>query len=294
MKGFKAFLLRGNVVELAVAVVIGVAFGLVVTAFVKDLVTPLVAALFGKPDFGALTFTINSSKFLYGDFINTVLAFLIVAAVISPIVLVLVGSLYWQLMAGIRAVAQTDGDRSTTAAYYHPLRQWLSDHDGRVSRIEVPPTSNHWESAYLAPTFGLARGWLRQLDTTRDDLFYDGHLTQHGYRIWLQRNAVRYVALPDAPLDYSARAERALILRGLPYLRPRWSSAHWRVFEVRHPGSLVVGDGYSRGRLRANCCSCGTSSNGRTTRTELLATSSSARGCAITSTACTGTPVSPR
>ena len=82
MKGFKAFLLRGNVVELAVAVVIGVAFGLVVTAFVKDLVTPLVAALFGKPDFGALTFTVNSSKFLYGDFINAVLAFLIVAAVI--------------------------------------------------------------------------------------------------------------------------------------------------------------------------------------------------------------------
>jgi large conductance mechanosensitive channel len=88
MKGFKAFLLRGNVVELGVAVVIGVAFGLVVTAFVKDLVTPLVAALFGKPDFGALTFTINSSKFLYGDFINAVLAFLIVAAVIYFFVVV--------------------------------------------------------------------------------------------------------------------------------------------------------------------------------------------------------------
>jgi large conductance mechanosensitive channel len=88
MKGFKAFLLRGNVVELAVAVVIGVAFGLVVTAFVKDLVTPLVAALFGKPDFGALTFTINSSKFLYGDFFNAVLAFLIVAAVIYFFVVV--------------------------------------------------------------------------------------------------------------------------------------------------------------------------------------------------------------
>jgi large conductance mechanosensitive channel len=82
MRGFKAFLLRGNVVELAVAVVIAVAFGLVVTAFVKDLVTPLVAALFGKPDFGALTFTINNSKFLYGDFINSIVSFLIVAAVI--------------------------------------------------------------------------------------------------------------------------------------------------------------------------------------------------------------------
>jgi len=88
MRGFKAFLLRGNVVELAVAVVIAVAFGLVVTAFVKDLVTPLVAALFGKPDFGALTFTINNSKFLYGDFINAVLAFLIVAAVIYFFVVV--------------------------------------------------------------------------------------------------------------------------------------------------------------------------------------------------------------
>jgi large conductance mechanosensitive channel len=88
MKGFKAFLLRGNVVELAVAVVIAVAFGLVITAFVKDLVTPLVAALFGKPDFGALTFTINNSKFLYGDFINAVLAFLIVAAVIYFFVVV--------------------------------------------------------------------------------------------------------------------------------------------------------------------------------------------------------------
>jgi large conductance mechanosensitive channel len=88
MKGFRAFLLRGNVVELAVAVVIAVAFGLVITAFVKDLVTPLVAALFGKPDFGALTFTINNSKFLYGDFINAVLAFVIVAAVIYFFVVV--------------------------------------------------------------------------------------------------------------------------------------------------------------------------------------------------------------
>jgi large conductance mechanosensitive channel protein len=78
MKGFKAFLLRGNVVELAVAVVVAVAFGLVIAAFVKDLVTPLIAALFGKPDFGALTFTINNSKFLYGDFINSVVSFVIV------------------------------------------------------------------------------------------------------------------------------------------------------------------------------------------------------------------------
>ncbi len=82
MKGFKAFLLRGNVVDLAIAVVIGVAFGVVVTAFVKDLVTPLIAALGGKPDFAGLYFTVNRSKFLYGDFINALIAFLIIAAVV--------------------------------------------------------------------------------------------------------------------------------------------------------------------------------------------------------------------
>ncbi len=82
MKGFKTFLMRGNVVDLAVGVVIGVAFGATVTAFVKDLMTPLIAALFGKPDFSSLTFTVNNSKFLYGDFINAVFSFLIVAVVI--------------------------------------------------------------------------------------------------------------------------------------------------------------------------------------------------------------------
>jgi large conductance mechanosensitive channel len=88
LKGFQTFLLRGNVVDLAVGFVIGVAFGGVVTALVKDLVTPLVAALFGKPDFGALTFTVNNSKFLYGDFINAVVSFVIVAFVIYYFVVV--------------------------------------------------------------------------------------------------------------------------------------------------------------------------------------------------------------
>ena len=82
MKGFKAFLLRGNVVDLAVGVVIGIAFAAVVTAFVKDLVTPLIAALGGQPDFSTLYFTVNNSKFLYGDFFNAITAFVIVAAVI--------------------------------------------------------------------------------------------------------------------------------------------------------------------------------------------------------------------
>jgi large conductance mechanosensitive channel len=82
LKGFKAFLLRGNVVDLAVAVVIGAAFGAVVAALVKDLLTPLIAAIVGKPDFSAIQFTVNGSKFLIGDFINAIVAFVLVAAAI--------------------------------------------------------------------------------------------------------------------------------------------------------------------------------------------------------------------
>ena len=82
LKGFKTFLLRGNVVDLAVAVVIGAAFGAVVAALVKDLLTPLIAAIVGQPDFSAIVFTVNGSKFLIGDFINAVLAFVLVAAAI--------------------------------------------------------------------------------------------------------------------------------------------------------------------------------------------------------------------
>lgn len=81
-QGFRNFILRGNVVDLAVAVVIGGAFGVVVAAVVKDLITPLIAAIFGKPNFSQLTFTINHSTFLYGDVINAVISFLAIAAVV--------------------------------------------------------------------------------------------------------------------------------------------------------------------------------------------------------------------
>jgi large conductance mechanosensitive channel len=93
LKGFKAFLLRGNVVDLAVGVVIGIAFGVVITSFVKDLVTPLIAAIGGKPDFASLYFTINNSKFLYGDFINALLGFALIAAVIYFFVVVPINAL---------------------------------------------------------------------------------------------------------------------------------------------------------------------------------------------------------
>ena len=82
LKGFRDFILRGNVVDLAVAVVIGAAFGAVVTAFVSGIVTPLIGAIIGKPSFGDLQFTINSSRFLYGNVLNALISFLGIAAVV--------------------------------------------------------------------------------------------------------------------------------------------------------------------------------------------------------------------
>lgn len=88
LKGFREFLLRGNVVDLAVAVVIGGAFGAVVTALVKDLITPLIAAIVGKPDFSAISFTINGSQFPVGDFINALVSFLLIGAAVYFFVVV--------------------------------------------------------------------------------------------------------------------------------------------------------------------------------------------------------------
>jgi large conductance mechanosensitive channel len=82
LSGFKKFLLRGNVVDMAVGIVIGAAFGTVVSSLVKDLLTPLIAAIVKAPDFSNLTFTFNNSKFLYGDFVNAVVSFVIIAAAV--------------------------------------------------------------------------------------------------------------------------------------------------------------------------------------------------------------------
>lgn len=93
LQGFKQFLLRGNVVDLAVAVVLGGAFGAVITALVKDLLTPLIAALVGQPDFSAWMFTINDSRFLIGDFINALISFLLIAAAVYFFVVVPVNAM---------------------------------------------------------------------------------------------------------------------------------------------------------------------------------------------------------
>jgi large conductance mechanosensitive channel len=100
LKGFKQFMLRGNVVELAVAVVIGAAFGGIVTALVKDLITPLIAAVGGQPDFSAITFTVNGSKFPIGDFVNAVVSFLMIAVAVYFFVVAPVNALTARINRG--------------------------------------------------------------------------------------------------------------------------------------------------------------------------------------------------
>ena len=100
---FRAFILRGNVIDLAIAVVIGAAFGAVVASFVADLITPLIAAIFGKPDFGGLTFEINGSIFHYGAFLNALITFLTVAAVIFFLVVKPMNALMARMGRGAEA-----------------------------------------------------------------------------------------------------------------------------------------------------------------------------------------------
>lgn len=100
MKGFKQFMLRGNVLDLAVAVVMGAAFGAVVTALVKDLITPLIAAIVGKPDFSAIAFSVNNSKFLIGEFINALVSFILIGAAVYFFVVLPVNKLMARMRRG--------------------------------------------------------------------------------------------------------------------------------------------------------------------------------------------------
>lgn len=100
MKGFKQFILRGNVLDLAVAVVMGAAFGAIVTELVKDLITPLIAAIFGKPDFSAIVFTVNKSTFHIGDFVNSVVSFVLIGAAVYFLVVLPVNALLARIRRG--------------------------------------------------------------------------------------------------------------------------------------------------------------------------------------------------
>jgi large conductance mechanosensitive channel len=126
LKGFREFIMRGNVVDLAIAVVIGTAFSALVKAFVADILTPIIAAIFGKPNFADLTFTINNSQFLYGDLINEAITFLSVAAAIYFFVVVPLNRI-----AERRAKGQAPADEvPPDIALLTEIRDLLASRDG--------------------------------------------------------------------------------------------------------------------------------------------------------------------
>jgi hypothetical protein len=147
---------------------------------------------------------------------------------------VLVALLYLQWLPAVRAVAEAHGDPSTTEAFYADPRRFLEGVVQPGERVEVAFTHNHWEAAHLASVVPLARGWERQLDEKANPLFYDGRpLTPERYHRWLRESGVHWVALPDAPLDYSARGEARLLEDPPSYLRLAHASAGWRIWQVR-------------------------------------------------------------
>lgn len=147
----------------------------------------------------------------------------------------------WQWDGPIAQAQRGADDPSVHAAYYAPVIRWLSAHGAAAGRVEVPFTRGHWEGVYVARIFALARGWERQLDRRSNPLFYGRGLSSASYRAWLRANAVRYVALPDVPMDDAGRAEAALVASRPAYLREAWHARHWRVFAVRDPAPLAIG-----------------------------------------------------
>jgi hypothetical protein len=150
--------------------------------------------------------------------------------------------LWFQWQAPIRDVRTSAGDPSVSAAFYQPLLSFLDHRPGPPFRVEIPFTRFHWEAYQVAPRFPLARGWERQLDIKYNHLFYGDPLTPQTYDTWLHSLAVRYVAVPNAALDFSAHKETALIDRGLPYLTLVYRTVNWRVYAVAHPTPMVSGD----------------------------------------------------
>ena len=148
--------------------------------------------------------------------------------------------LVYQWWGPIRETSKGAGDPSSELAFYRPLLNFLEGRADASTRVEIPFTRMHWESVHVARRYPLARGWEAQLDGKYNPLFRQGRrLTSERYRHWLNDNGVRYVALPEVPLDPAARQEARLIEQGLPFLKLVYSDRQWRVYEVRHARGLT-------------------------------------------------------
>lgn len=148
--------------------------------------------------------------------------------------------LIWEMGPVTTAVAQ-QADSSANPTYYAGLQHFLQSGNARPGRLEVPFTREHWEARYLAPTTPLARGWERNLDLRYNAVLYQPTLSTGQYLAWLESHGVRYVALPDAPLEQASANEVTLLEQGQPYLQPVYRDKHWRVWEVKDYQGLASG-----------------------------------------------------
>ncbi|MEO3823536.1 MFS transporter [Actinomadura sp. B10D3] len=145
----------------------------------------------------------------------------------------------WQVVKPVDDLIHTE-PAGAAAAHARGLVATLDGLDADRSRIEVVPLRSHWESSGLSRHFILARGWNRQVDAERHELFYEeGALTPPSYRDWLHEWAVQYVVLPEQEVDWSAQGEAAIVEGGQPYLSEIWRDEHWRLFRVAQPTPLV-------------------------------------------------------
>ncbi len=152
----------------------------------------------------------------------------------------------WNLTPLAGSFVKTSADPAGDPAYWAPAVQFLRTHLVPSYRVEAVDTVGHWPAAYLpAAGIPIARGWFRQNDFPRNGVLYS-HLDRAGYLAWLRSLGVRYVVLPDAPLDYSAKQEGALLAQGRSGLQVAFRSAHTTVYAVPSPRSIVTGPGTPR------------------------------------------------
>ncbi len=159
--------------------------------------------------------------------------------------------LVWWPERNLAPELRSSRDPSASRSFYLPLLDQLQRRWDGTHRIEVVDPRTHWPSAYVAERYPIARGWERQVDNARNPIFYGrARLDAQSYRRFLRANAVRWVALPDARLDFAAAAEGRLVRSGLPFLHVVWRGGAWTLYEVADPAPLAAGtlDAISTGR----------------------------------------------
>jgi hypothetical protein len=148
----------------------------------------------------------------------------------------------WNATPIVASFARVSNDPEASVTYWQPALGYLHEHLSPSFRVEVVDTAEHWPAAYF-PDAGipLVRGWYRQSDFPQNELLYNGKIAAATYEQWLRQMGVRYVVLSDAPVDYSARAEAALVRSGRTHLVPVERSAHLTVYELPGASPLIVG-----------------------------------------------------